>query len=48
MAAGGARHLHPQEIAAAGDVAHRVSFDQVATRLVDERFERHEIEIAVG
>ena len=44
----GARHLHPQEIAAAGDVAHRVSLDQVAAALVDERFERHEIELAVG
>ena len=36
-----------QEIAAAGEITHRVPLDQVRVLLVDERLERHEVELAI-
>ena len=47
VAAACAWHLHAEQIAAAGDVARRVAFDEIAPLLVHEGLERHQAQLAV-
>src|SRR5262249_40222105 len=43
-----ARRVHPQQIPPAGEIRRRVALDQIAAVLVDEGFEGHQVETAVG
>ena len=41
-------HLHAQQVSSGGQIAHRIALERVAALVVDQGFERNEIEFTVG